>query len=127
MPKFFLTLLSLYFFSANLIAEETSISLTGGFLPYEAYYVQSIDLATGKSDVQLFDYLISSTDDPPIEFHISFRISILSPELDINEKTTLLDIRTLLSSGSTTSLFIVICPDLPFLYLIAMVMRTSTT
>ena len=97
MPKFLIFLFSLSFFSTNLNGQE--ISLSGGFLPYEAYYIQSINLATGHADVQIFDYLISSTDrnypyDPPIEFHIQFSIEIYSPELDINERTTLLDIRT---------------------------------
>ena len=97
MSKFLIIPFSFYFFSANLIGQE--ISLSGGFLPYEAYYIQSIDLATGKADVQLFDYLINSTDtdypyDPPIEFHIQFTIEIYSPQLNINEKTALLNIRT---------------------------------
>ena len=91
MSKFLIILFSLSFFSTNLIGQE--ISLSGGFLPYEAYYIQSIDLATGHADVQLFDYLISSTD--TIEFHLQFSIEIYSPLLDINEKTTLLNIRTL--------------------------------
>ena len=92
MLKFLIILFSLSFFSTNLIGQE--ISLSGGFLPYEAYYIQSIDLATGHADVQLFDFLISSTD-YPIEFHIQFTIEILSPQLGINEKTSLLNIRTL--------------------------------
>ena len=92
MSKFLIILFSLSFFSTNLIGQE--ISLSGGFLPYEAYYIQSIDLATGHADVQLFDFLISSTD-YPIEFHIQFTIEIYSPQLGINDKTTLLDIRTL--------------------------------
>ena len=95
MPKFLIILLSLSFISTNLIGQE--VSLSGGFLPYEAYYIQSIDLATGKADVQLFDYLIHSTNtdhpyDPPIELHIQFTIEIYSPQLNINEKTALLDI-----------------------------------
>ena len=99
MQKYFIILFSIYFSTVNLFGQETSVSLTGGFLPYEAYYVQSIDLATGQSDVQLFDYLISSPEreypyDPPIEFHIRFTIEIISPELGINDKTTLLDIKT---------------------------------
>ena len=99
MSKFFIILFSLYFSTVNLFGEEASVSLTGGFLPYEAYYIQSIDLATGQSDVQLFDYLISSTDETPpyetlIEFYIRFTIEIISPELGISEKTILLDVKT---------------------------------
>ena len=49
--------------------------------------------------MQLFDYLIHSTDtdhpyDPPIEFHIQYTIEKYSPQLNINEKTELLVIRT---------------------------------
>ncbi|SVE56866.1 uncharacterized protein METZ01_LOCUS509720, partial [marine metagenome] len=99
MSKFLIFLFPLYFSITNLIGQETSLSLTGGFLPYEAYYVQSLDLATGEADVQLFNYLITSTDraypyDPPIEFHIQFKIEIQSPGLGLNEKRTLLNIRT---------------------------------
>ena len=93
MSKFFIILFSLYFSTVNLFGQETSVALTGGFLPYEAYYIQSLDLATGKADVQLFDYLVSSTE-YPVEFHIRFTIEIYSPELGIDEKTTLLDMRT---------------------------------
>ena len=94
MSKIAIILFLVYFSTVNLIGQETSVSLTGGFLPYEAYYIQSIDLATGQADVQLFDYLVSSNNrvppyDPPIEFHIRFTIEIISPKLGINEKTTL--------------------------------------
>ena len=93
MQKFFIILFSIYFSTVNLFGQETSVSLTGGFLPYEAYYIQSIDLATGQADVQLFDYLVSSSS-YPVEFHIQFTIEIQSPELGIDERTILLDIGT---------------------------------
>ena len=98
MSKISIILFSLYLSFTNLIGQEVILS-GPGFLPYEAYYIQSIDLATGKADVQLFDYLVSSTESccpyvQPIEFHIQFTIEIYSPELGIDEKTTLLDIKT---------------------------------
>ena len=98
MSKTSIILFSLYLSFTNLIGQEVVLS-GPGFLPYEAYYIQSIDLATGKADVQLFDYLVSSTESccpyvQPIEFHIQFTIEIYSPELGIDEKTTLLDIKT---------------------------------
>ena len=92
MSQISIILFSLYLSFTNLIGQEVSLS-GPGFLPYEAYYIQSIDLATGKADVQLFDYLVSSSS-YPVEFHIQFTIEIYSPELGIDEKTTLLDIKT---------------------------------
>jgi len=88
MSKISIFLFSLYLSFTNLIGQEVILS-GPGFLPYEAYYIQSIDLATGKADVQLFDYLVSSTESccpyvQPIEFHIQFTIEIYSPELGID-------------------------------------------
>ena len=65
-------------FSANLIGQE--VSLTGGFLPYETYYIGSIDMSTGKSDVQLFNFMLSSPStpvpyEPAIEFNVKFMIA----------------------------------------------------
>ena len=94
MSKTSIILFSLYLSFTNLNAQDVFLS-GPGFLPYEAYYIQSIDLATGKADVQLFDYLVSSTEgNYPIKFHLRFTIEIYSPELGIDEKTTLLDIKT---------------------------------
>ena len=105
MSKISIILFPLYLSFTNLIGQEVILS-GPGFLPYEAYYIQSIDLATGKADVQLFDYLVSSTErnpyNPPIEFYVRFTIEIYSPELGIDEKTTLLDIKT--PNGSKISM-----------------------
>ena len=92
MSKISIILFSLYLSFTNLIGQEVILS-GPGFLPYEAYYIQSLNLATGQADVQLFDYLVSSTE-YPVEFHIQFTIEIYSPALGIDEKTTLLDIKT---------------------------------
>ena len=84
-------------FSANLIGQE--VSLTGGFLPYETYYIGSVDLATGTSDVQLFNFMLSSPStpvpyEPAIEFNVKFIIEILSPELGFRTKKKLIEIKT---------------------------------
>ena len=71
---------------AFLIGQE--VTLTGNFLPYETYYVSSIDITTGESDIQMFEYIINRTDinyDSPIELHISFKVEILSPDAGFSE------------------------------------------
>ena len=83
--------------STNLIGQE--VSLTGEFLPYETYYIGSIDLSTGTSDVQFFNFLLSGLPgeqnyDPPITFDAEFKIDILSPELGFPNMTTLILIKT---------------------------------
>ena len=82
MSKLLKNLILYYFLVANLVGQN--VSLTGEFLPYEIYYVGSIDLATGKSDVELFNFLISGPAgeqdyEPPITFNAEFLIKIKFP------------------------------------------------
>lgn len=99
MSKFVAIFISLYFFNTNLAGQEVTLGGVG-FLPYETYYISSIDLSTGESSVQLFKFLISpppfydSEKESPIEFNLQFKIEILSPELGFSEKTTLLEMKT---------------------------------
>ncbi len=97
MSKFITILFAFYFLSANLSGDE--VTLTGGFLPYETYYIGAIDLGTGTSDVQIFNFLLSAPPDSdgeyhPITFHAQFTVEILAPELGFIEKTQLISINT---------------------------------
>ena len=58
MSKFVAIFISLYFFNTNLAGQEVTLGGVG-FLPYETYYISSIDLSTGGSSVQLFEFLIT--------------------------------------------------------------------
>ena len=93
-------LILIFIYSSNLIAQDnTEISLTGGFLPYQTYYIGAVDLETGKSDVQLFNFQLSSPINntpynPPIEFHVQFTVDILAPELGFRTKENLIELNT---------------------------------
>ena len=98
MQNFFINIFLLIFFITNLVGQE-EISMTGNFLPYETYYIGSIDLSTGATDVQLFNFFVSSTAkqapyEPPINFHISFKLEIHSPYFGFSEKETLIEVKT---------------------------------
>ena len=96
MSKFVKILLIIYCLITGLIGQE--VSVVGGFLPYETYYISSIDIATGESNIQLFDYIISSSEQSPyqpsIKFHVQFKIEVFSPELGFSERKTIFDIIT---------------------------------
>ena len=92
MSKFITILLTFYFLSADLSGDE--VTLSGGFLPYETYYIGAVDLATGSSDVQIFNFLLSSPNNTPIEFHAQFTVDILAPELGFRTKEKLIELNT---------------------------------
>jgi len=94
----FATILIL-FYSLISTSSGADMTLSGQFLPYETYYIGSIDLTTGTSDVQFFNFLLSDLSgeqdyDPPITFDAEFKINILSPELGFPNMTTMILIKT---------------------------------
>ena len=94
----FATILIL-FYSLISTSSGADMTLSGQFLPYETYYIGSIDLTTGTSDVQFFNFLLSDLSgeqdyDPPITFDAEFKIDILSPELGFPNMTTMILIKT---------------------------------
>ena len=92
MMKFSTILILFYPLFSNLSGDE--VTLTGGFLPYETYHIGAIDLSTGTSSVQIFQYLLSGPSgeelpyDPPINFSAEFTIRIKSSELGFENMTT---------------------------------------
>ncbi|MBT3519211.1 MAG: hypothetical protein HN469_07065 [Candidatus Marinimicrobia bacterium] len=70
-----------------------SITLTGDIYEYATYYVNSFDLNTGATNVQIFRYQLES-DQYPIEVKIRFTASMRSPSLGINDPTTIIEIVT---------------------------------
>ena len=69
------------------------VKLDGQFFNYTAYYLSNFDLATGQSDVPLFRYNIYS-EKYPIFAKIRFKASLLSPELGINSRTSIVEIES---------------------------------
>jgi hypothetical protein len=70
-----------------------SITLTGDIYEYATYYVNSFDLNTGATNVQIFRYQLES-DQYPIPVKIWFRASMVSPSLGITAATTIIEIET---------------------------------
>tara|TARA_Y100000590_G_scaffold461773_2_gene624146 strand:+ start:252 stop:1460 length:1209 start_codon:yes stop_codon:yes gene_type:complete len=101
MSKILINILFLFFLS-NLTGQE-KITISGDFLPYETYYIGSVDLITGESDVQLFNFLINSTtastDEEgqyinPVRYHAEFKLEVLSSDLGFDERETIIKVRT---------------------------------
>ena len=70
-----------------------SITLSGDIYEYATYYVNSFDLNTGATNVQIFRYQLES-DQYPIPVKIWFRASMVSPLLGITAATTIIEIET---------------------------------
>jgi len=70
-----------------------NVTLSGDIFEYATYYVNSFDLNTGATNVQIFRYQLQS-DEYPVPVKIWFRTSMLSPALGINAQTTIIEIET---------------------------------
>ncbi|MEE9167732.1 MAG: hypothetical protein V3U24_09795 [Candidatus Neomarinimicrobiota bacterium] len=68
-----------------------SVTLDGTFYRFITYYVSSVDINTGSSDVQLFRYRLAS-DSYPISVTVEFEITIQSAALGIPDPTTLIEV-----------------------------------
>lgn len=74
-------------------ASSQNITLEGNIYEYATYYVNSFDLSTGATNVQIFRYQLTSSQ-YPIEVKINFRASMVSPTLGINSEQTIIEIQT---------------------------------
>ena len=70
-----------------------NIILSGDIFEYATYYVNSFDLSTGATNVQIFRYNLTS-DQYPVDVKINFRASLISPSLGIESEQTIIEIRT---------------------------------
>ena len=70
-----------------------NITLTGNIFEYATYYINSFDLSTGATNVQIFRYQLTS-DEFPVDIKINFRSSMISPTLGINSDQTIIEIQT---------------------------------
>ncbi|MFQ6675938.1 MAG: hypothetical protein ACE5LH_06290 [Fidelibacterota bacterium] len=85
-----------------LLSQTVRLTPTPGFNRFITYYVSSVDINTGASDVQLFSYLLECVDCPlvgneyadSILLDIEFKISMKSPALGIPDEETILRLRT---------------------------------
>ena len=85
----------LFFLSLGLFQPllAQNITLSGDIYEYATYYVNSFDLNSGATNVQIFRYQLES-DVYPIAVKIRFRASMVSPSLGINAPTTIIEIET---------------------------------
>lgn len=87
LSRFFLFFLSI----SRILSQE--ITLTGNIFEYATYYVNSFDLNTGATNVQIFRYQLISSQ-YPVEVKVNFRASMVSPSLGINSEQTIIEIQT---------------------------------
>lgn len=81
------------FLGLNTQGYSQNITLTGDIFEYATYYINSFDLSTGATNVQIFRYQLTS-DEFPTEIKINFRASMISPTLGINSEQTIIEIQT---------------------------------
>ena len=81
------------FLSLNSQTYGQNITLTGNIFEYATYYINSFDLSTGATNVQIFRYQLTS-DEFPTDIKINFRASMISPTLGINSDQTIIEIQT---------------------------------
>ena len=75
------------------VSFSQSVTLDGQFYPYSTYYISSFNLSTGESTVPLFRYRLIANE-YPVTAKIYFKASFLSPQLGINNRTTLIELES---------------------------------
>ena len=70
-----------------------SVDLNGDIFEYATYYVNSFDLNTGATNVQIFRYQLSA-EEYPVSLKVHFMASMLSPTLGIENEQTIIEIQT---------------------------------
>ena len=90
-----LTISLLFLLSVNdfIKSQSTDIDVQGEIYEYATYYVSSFDIATGATNVQIFNYSLESST-YPVYIKIRFKATILSPGLGINSDATIVEIET---------------------------------
>ena len=85
----------LFFLSTNdfIKSQSVDINVQGEIYEYATYYVSSFDVATGATNVQIFNYSLESSI-YPVYIKIRFKATILSPGLGINTDATIVEIET---------------------------------
>ena len=85
----------LFFLSVNdfIKSQSVDIDVQGEIYEYATYYVSSFDVATGATNVQIFNYSLESST-YPVYIKIRFKATILSPGLGINSDATIVEIET---------------------------------
>ena len=89
---------SLLFLVSLLSAQSVKLVPDPGFVPYATYYISSIDLATGASDVQFFGFRMAEEagdyTSKEVWASLEFEVSLLSRSLGVTEPTTVIKMQT---------------------------------
>ena len=92
--KRLITSLILYFTILGRVSgQSVDINVQGEIYEYATYYVSSFDVATGATNVQIFNYSLEASS-YPVFIKIRFKATILSPGLGINSDATIVEIET---------------------------------
>ena len=92
--KRLITIFILYFTIIGRVpGQSVDINVQGEIYEYATYYVSSFDVATGATNVQIFNYSLEASS-YPVFIKIRFKATILSPGLGINSDATIVEIET---------------------------------
>ena len=92
--KRLITISILYFTILGRVSgQSVDINVQGEIYEYATYYVSSFDVATGATNVQIFNYSLEASS-YPVFIKIRFKATILSPGLGINSDATIVEIET---------------------------------
>ena len=92
--KRLITIFILYFTILGRVSgQSVDINVQGEIYEYATYYVSSFDVATGATNVQIFNYSLEASS-YPVFIKIRFKATILSPGLGINSDATIVEIET---------------------------------
>ena len=83
----------LVLFKSDIQSQSLNIDVQGEIYEYATYYVSSFDVATGATNVQIFNYSLTSNI-YPVYIKIRFRATIISPGLGINNEATIVEVET---------------------------------
>jgi len=70
------------------------VTLQGEIFEYATYYINSFDMNTGSTNVQIFRYTLSSVDTGFQEVKVHFKASMISPSLGIENNQTIIEVQT---------------------------------
>ena len=83
----------LVLFNSGIQSQSLNIDVQGEIYEYATYYVSSFDVATGATNVQIFNYSLTSNI-YPVYIKIRFKATIVSPGLGINNAATIVEVET---------------------------------
>ncbi len=84
--------------NSNLSSQNVKLIPEPGFVPYSTYYLSSIDLSTGSSDVEFFNFRLSEESgdylSEEIWASIQFEVSMISSSLGVSDPTIIISMES---------------------------------